>query len=319
MQQVLNGAPEGMTYSLVVPVYRNEENIDALLEAIGSLAEQLGPLFEAIFVVDGSPDRSFAMLRDRLPGMSFRSQLIALSRNFGAFPAIRVGLESSRGRYIAVMSADLQEPPDLVLTFFRELEKNEHDVAFGIRNARDDPWLSTLFSRIFWWTYRRFVIPDIPKGGVDIFAVQAHFRDDLLRLEEANSSLLAQLFWLGGRRLNVAYSRRRREHGRSAWTFRKKFRYLSDSIFSFTDLPVRALTILGASGLVLAMTFGAFILAAKVSGLIEVPGYAGTLLTVLFFGALNTFGIGIVGTYAWRAFENTKHRPLAIVQSRSYH
>ncbi len=316
MQRVLIDTDGGPKYSLVVPVYRNEQNIPALLDAIRGLSAKLGPRFEAIFVVDGSPDRSYAMLRKMLPDAGMHSQLIALSRNFGAFAAIRVGLGYARGSHIAVMSADLQEPPDLILTFFEELEKGKHDVAFGVRTARQDPWASKVFSKIFWSIYRRTVMPDVPEGGVDIFALQAGFRDELLRLEESNSSLLSQLFWLGGERLMVGYERRHRVHGKSAWTFSKKVRYLSDSVFSFTNLPIRAMTLLGALGLACAAALMMVTLFAKLTGLIEVPGYAGIVLAILFFGALNTFGIGIVGTYAWRAFENTKRRPLAIVQSR---
>lgn len=316
MQPLLSPGQDGIAYSLVIPVYGNEANIPPLLEALSGLAGTLGPGFEVVFVVDGSPDRSHALLRDALPAAPHRSQLVALSRNFGAFPAIRTGLGLARGRYIAVMSADLQEPPELVLDFFRELEQGEYDVAFGVRTARDDPWPAALMSRVFWWFYRRMVMRDVPEGGVDIFALRDGFRDELLGLEESNSSLLAQLFWLGGRRLMVDYRRRRREHGTSAWTLAKKFRYLSDSVFSFTDLPIKAMLVLGAAGLAGAGVLGAITLVAKVSGVIPVPGYAGMLLAILFFGALNMFGIGIVGTYAWRAYENTKRRPLSLIQSR---
>lgn len=302
--------------SLVVPIYGNEGSIDALLEAIKGIHEALDHRLEAIFVVDGSPDRSYARLHDKLEaGVTFPAQLINLSRNFGAFSAIRVGLENARGDYIAVMAADLQEPPELAMEFHRVLKEGAHDVAFGVRAARNDPWLSSLASNIFWGTYRRFVMQDIPKGGVDIFAMTAKFRDRLLMLNESNTSLLAQLFWLGGRRAFVPYVRRKREHGKSGWTMRKKLRYLSDSIFAFTDLPVRILISIGLVVLVIASALTIITLTAKILGLASVPGYAGTILTVLFFGAFNSLSIGVVGAYAWRAFENTKARPLAIVQS----
>lgn len=301
--------------SLVVPVYGNEASIDALLKAIASIRQRCESGFEAVFVVDGSPDRSYALLHERLPQAGFPSQLISLSRNFGAFSAIRVGLEKARGNVIAVMAADLQEPPELVLGFHDALKNNAHDVAFGVREGRSDPWPSRLASNAFWSLYRRLVMRDIPKGGVDIFAVTARFRDRLLALGESNTSLLAQLFWLGGRRSFIGYERRSREHGKSAWTLRKKMRYLSDSIFAFTDLPVRILIALGVVAMSIAIVLSVVTLAAKLSGLVPVPGYTGTMLTVLFFGAFNSLALGVVGTYAWRAFENTKGRPLAVIQS----
>ena len=301
--------------SLVVPIYGNEASIDELLAAIRKLRADVDGGFEAVFVVDGSPDRSYALLHDRLPTAGFSAQLISLSRNFGAFSAIRVGLEYARGKVIAVMAADLQEPPELITSFLAALEDGDKDVAFGVRIGRNDPPLSGLASSVFWSVYRRFVMPDIPKGGVDIFALTDRFRDRVIGLRESNTSLLAQLFWLGGRRAFVPYERRERLHGKSGWTLRKKMRYLADSIFAFTDLPVRILIGLGVLAMSVAAILAVAVLIAKVSGLVEVPGYAATMLTILFFGAFNSLGLGVVGAYAWRAFENTKSRPLALVQT----
>ncbi len=301
--------------ALVVPIYGNEGSIDDLLQAVDHIAHSVEGSFEAIFVVDGSPDRSYALLREKLPTCRFRSQLASLTRNFGAFPAIRAGLELSRSDLTAVMAADLQEPPELVINFWNAFVDDSYDVAFGVREARNDPMGSKLASTLFWEVYRRLVIKDIPKGGVDIFAVSRDFRERLLRLNESHSSLLAQLFWLGGKRAFVSYQRRERQHGKSGWTLTKKLRYLSDSVFAFTDLPVRMLTALGLVALAVTALLGVLIVAAKFSGLVPVPGYAGTMLTILFFGALNSLGLGIVGTYAWHAFENTKARPLSIIQS----
>jgi len=313
MQQFLT--PE---LSVVIPVYGNEGSIPSLLAALADIRQRTTTAFEAVFVVDGSPDQSYARLRDLLPQAGFAAQLITLSRNFGAFSAIRVGLEHAKGGAIAVMAADLQEPPELVVKFHEVLATGTVDIAMGVRESREDPGLSKIASSTFWALYRRFVMPDIPKGGVDIFALTAGMRDRLLRLNESNTSLLAQLFWLGGRRSFVPYQRLRRQHGKSAWTLKKKLRYLSDSVFAFTDLPVRLLMALGTIALAAAVALSMFILAAKLSGLVPVPGYAGTMVTILFFGALNSLGLGVVGAYAWRTFENTKARPLAILQSQEF-
>jgi glycosyltransferase involved in cell wall biosynthesis len=299
-------------YSLVIPVYRNAGSIDALLKAVGAMQLKLENRLETVFVVDGSPDDSHAQLRNRLPNSGLRAKLILLSRNFGAFAAIREGLLHARGEFAAVMAADLQEPPELVLEFFRRLEQDEGDVAFGIREARHDPWSSRLTANTFWWFYRHFVQQDVPVGGVDVFAVTRRFLNQLTVLGEANGSLLGLLFWMGGRRIFVPYTRRERAHGKSAWTFGKKFTYLLDSIFAFTDAPIRLLLACGAAGIGLATVFGMVVLVARLAGLVVVPGYAGTMLAVLFFGGLNALGLGLVGNYAWRAYENTKQRPLSI-------
>jgi glycosyltransferase involved in cell wall biosynthesis len=304
-------------HSLVIPVYRNADSIPNLLTVIGGLYKALNGQLETLFVVDGSPDHSHALLEELLPATGLRARVILLSRNFGAFAAIRCGLEHARGDYIAVMAADLQEPPELILEFFSALHSKPIDVVFGQRLARSDPGLGKFASRLFWWLYRKFVQPDVPAGGVDIFAITASFRDRLIRLSEANSSLLGLLFWMGGRRLFIGYERRERQHGKSAWTLKKKITYLLDSIFAFSDLPVRVLMAAGLFGLVLAIGLAGIVLIMRLASSYVVPGYAGTMLTILFFGALNTFGIGIIGNYAWRAYENTKQRPLNIVLAQT--
>lgn len=298
-------------FSLVIPVYKNEGSIPDLLRAIEKLHRQLQP-FEAVFVVDGSPDRCYELLKKQLPQQSFPSQLLLLSRNFGSFAAIRQGLAAAKGNYFGVMAADLQEPPELIIEMAAQLRTNHYDVAIGEREQRDDPFMQRLPAQLFWGAYRRYVVSDMPIGGVDIFACNRAFRDQLLQLEERHSSLVAQVFWMGFRRIAVPYHRQAREHGKSAWTFHKKVSYLMDSIFSFTDLPIRLLIRIGGMGSLLFGLIALFILFARLSGSIYVPGYAALMVSISFLGSLNLLGLGIVGSYAWRTYENTKARPLAI-------
>lgn len=298
--------------TLVIPVYKNEGSLPDLLNAIEGLNSKLAGDFEAVFVIDGSPDRCYEILRDQLPKQMFESQLVLLSRNFGSFAAIRVGLQAGKGERFAVMAADLQEPPELVLEMNTQLLLGQHDVVLGVREARDDPFLSRLASKTFWNLYRRYVVSEIPEGGVDVFGCNKAFRDTLLTLDERHSSLIAQIFWLGYRRKTISYNRLKREHGKSAWTFSKKVNYMMDSIFAFTDLPIRLLTRLGGITTILAAAFGIAVTIARLLGLITVSGYAMTINVIVFLGAANLLGLGIVGSYAWRTYENTKARPLAI-------
>lgn len=302
-------------FSVVVPVYKNEASIEALLDALAELESQMPSQLEAVFVVDGSPDRSAELLQRDLPRMSYRSQLLLLSRNFGAFAAIRAGLAHARGEAIAVMAADLQEPPKLILDIRDRLASGAYDVVVGRRDGRGDPLVQRLLSGLFWSFYRRLVQRDVPRGGVDVFGCTKEFCEKLLSLEEANSTLIGLLFWLGYRRCEVGYLRRPRRSGRSAWSFSRRLRYLLDSTFAFTDLPVRLLSAVGLLGMALALLLGAIVFTARIAGYQEVPGYAATVLTVLFFGGLNSFGLGLLGEYVWRTFENTKRRPEFLVRS----
>jgi polyisoprenyl-phosphate glycosyltransferase len=305
-------------FSLVIPVYANQGSIPLLLEAVAELDASLDHQLEAVFVVDASPDRSHDVLASGLPARDFAWKLLLLSRNFGSFNAIRAGLEHGTGPYFAVMAADLQEPPELALEFFRVLEGGTADVVVGTRRTRSDPSLARSASRFFWGFYRRFVQKEMPAGGVDMFGCNEQFRDQLLALPESNSSLVGLIFWLGFRRVEIPYDRRTREHGESAWTFKRKLRYLADSIFSFTDFPIRLLALAGVLGIFASVVVSASVIVARLAGWINVPGYAATVLVISFLGALNCFGLGVIGSYVWRAYENTKGRPQVIVmQERS--
>jgi len=297
--------------SLVIPVYGNSGTIERLVETVAGIEAQVEGGLETIFVVDGSPDDSRAKLLATLPGTGLEARVVEHSRNFGSFAAIRTGMSVARGSRIAVMAADLQEPPELVVQFLRRLASGEVDVVAGQRASRDDR--GDTASKTYWNLYRRFVMPDIPAGGVDMFACTDDVRDVVCSLESVHTSLVAQLFWVGFRRELVPYDRLP-SPGPSGWTFRRKLRYLSDSVFAFTDLPVRALWLIGLAGLALGFVVAAAVLIARVSGAIDVPGYSATVLVIVLFGSLNMVGLGIIGSYVWRAYETVKGRPGAIVR-----
>ncbi len=298
--------------SLVVPIYRNEENIDDLVAVLDDFHERYGERFEAVLVVDGSPDQSWQLLRAELAARSIPAQLILLARNFGSFLAIRRGLEAASHDITAVMAADLQEPPELIHEFYEALQEDKADLAIGVRTDRDDGWFKKRMSNIYWSLYRRVVFPEVPKGGVDVFACNSTVRSTLLALREHNTSLIGQLFWVGFRRLEVPYERRARTKGKSGWSLRRRFRYMLDSFFAFSDLPIMVLLWMGAAGIALSVVAALLIFGFWLAGRIDVPGYTPTILAVLFIGSLLIAGQGIVGAYVWRASENTKSRPLSV-------
>ena len=303
-------------FSIVIPVYGNEENIPSLIARLSELMAELPADTEVVFVVDGSPDGSYAALAAALPKAKFRSQLLQHSRNFGSFAAIRTGLAAAKGKSIGVMAADLQEPAELMVEFQRVLATGAVDVAVGRRVARNDPALSSMGSRAFWGLYRRTIARDMPPGGVDVFGCSRAVAQGLVQLDEANSSLVAQLYWVGFRRVEIPYSRQEREHGKSQWTFRKRLKYLLDSVFAFTNLPLDLLLLTGVFGTVAVVVVAAVILGFYLTGGITEPGYVPLMLAILFSTFLTITSIGIVGAYVWRVFDNTKRRPSSIVMSR---
>ncbi|WP_197022301.1 glycosyltransferase family 2 protein [Candidatus Blastococcus massiliensis] len=302
-------------YSVVVPVYGNEATLPALVERLEQLATRLDGPLEAVFVVDGSPDGSLLVLRRLLSTAALHSQLVAHSRNFGSFAAIRTGFAAAEGDFVAAMAADLQEPVELVEEFFQALATGEYDVAVGTRAGRDDPRTTMFLSRAFWALYRRSVHREMPAGGVDIFGCTRQVANQLVALDESHSSLVGLLYWLGFRRVEVPYRRAPRPEGKSGWSFKRKMRYFLDSVFSFTDVPVMLLTMIGAVGAVLTVLAGAFLVGARLSGVIDEAGYTPLMLVVLLSTFTLLFGLGVVGSYVWRTYENSKGRPSSVSMS----
>jgi glycosyltransferase involved in cell wall biosynthesis len=305
--------------SIIVPVYRNAASLAALTEELQTLGTKLPCPLEVVFVDDGSPDNSTQILKKLFASkqFNFEAKLIRLSRNFGSFNAIRAGLDNAGGQYLAVMAADLQDPPEAILSFLEKLLQGECDVVLGTRqNRRNDPWLTRATSHLFWGCYRRLVQKEMPSGGFDLFACTAQARDVLSNLRESRSSLVGMVLWAGFRRAAVPYERRLRTHGKSAWSFTRRVRYVFDSAFSFSNLPITCLLVGGAVGITLSIMYLVLVMVLTLCGRITQPGFPTLAGLITVFGGANLFALGILGEYAWRAYENTKGRPNFVVMSR---
>lgn len=300
-------------WSVVVPVYGNRDSLPTLIDRLIELAQSREGRLEAVFVVDGSPDDSLQVLRRELAGGRLQSQVLSLSRNFGSFSAIRAGLAVAQGDFIAVMAADLQEPADVVASFFDSLAADECDIAVGERIGRDDPAASALASRLYWRFYQRFINPEIPTGGIDVFGCTREIAGRLVSFPETRTSLIGLLYWIGFRRKSFPYWRQPRHSGRSGWTFRRKLRYLFDSIYAFTDLPIVLLQVLGLGGVILSMLTGLIVFVGWLAGAVRQPGYTPLMIVIAGSTSAMLLAMGVVGSYVWRAYENSKNRPLELV------
>lgn len=309
---------DGIRYSVIVPVYGNRDSIPELIARLAALLGARKGGAEAVFVVDGSPDDSLEYLRTTLAETPLPAQLISLSRNFGSFSAIRAGLSYARGDYVGVMAADLQEPPEILEAFFDSLEAGECDIALGQRVGRADPLVSSLASKAYWGLYRRFVNGEIPRGGVDVFGCTAEIAARISTFGETHTSLIGLLYWIGYRRKLFPYSRQARRHGESGWTFGRKLRYLLDSIYAFTDLPILILQAIGLIGMVGSTLVGVFVFISWLLGNIREPGYTPLMIVLLASTSAILLGLGVVGSYVSRAYENSKGRPVTLVASHEF-
>ena len=209
---------------------------------------------------------------------------------------------------MAAIVADLQEPPELVEEFRRVLHSGEADIVMGRRTGRIDPSGSLWLSSLFWRLYRRFVVSDMPAEGVDVFACTRQVRDELLALREANSNLIALLFWLGFRRTFVPYERRARMEGRSAWTLGRKVRYAVEASSTSPTFPSRRCCCWGAPGPSRTRRERDRLRRLGL-GRIPVLGVHAADAGDRFLRRPDALGLGIIGHYLWTLPANSRGRP----------
>jgi len=300
-------------FSVVVPIYGNQDSLVPLVERLVGMSQRRGDVLEGVFVVDGSPDESLSILRTLLAGGGLEAQVLSHSRNFGSASAVRSGLAVARGDYVAVMAADLQEPVEVVESFFDLLEAGECDIALGQRIGRDDDASSATMANLYWRFYQRFINREIPTGGVDVFGCTRAIAQRIVAFPETHTSMIALLYWLGYRRRYVEYHRQARHSGHSGWTFRRKLRLLYDSVFAFTDLPIILLQAIGFAGTILSLLIAAIVFFGWLFGAIKQPGYTPIMIAIAGSTSALLLGLGVVGSYVWRTYENSKRRPLELV------
>ena len=299
--------------SIVVPVFKNEESIDRLLNRVTSLASSLVGDVEAIFVVDGSPDSSLSLLQTSLPNTTFDSKIILLSRNFGAFSAIRAGLREADGTATVVMAADLQEPISLIEELLGLVVKDGVDVAVGVREARKDSFVSRFLSSSFWRFFNRLTTLEMPKGGVDIFALSCDARQKINEFEESSTSLWGLIYWIGFKRQEVSYLREKRAEGVSSWSLRKRINYAKDSITAFSEIPLSIFLWSGVIGALVSLLLVVVLIVRLFMNQNDDVSRQLVSIGLLFVVSYLMSGLGLLGTYLWRVSDNVRKRPDSII------
>lgn len=302
-----------MKISIVIPVYYNKENLDILYNDIKEkVIDKIDYEYEIIMVDDGSKDGSYEKMQE-IALRDSNIRIFHLSRNFGSHAAILCGLEKCTGNCAIIKAADIQEPTELILQMVDNW-KQGNNVVIALRQAREEGKSQTLFANLYYWLIRKTALPNMPKGGFDVYLLDRKVINVLSSLDEKNSALTGQILWSGFRTGYVSYVRKAREIGTSRWTFKKKLRLVSDTLFSFSTLPIKLVSIIGAISFFGALLWAVLEFVFKLIGLIEVSGW-----TTLFIFNLLSFGIimmtlGIFGEYLWRIFDASRNRPPYIVE-----
>lgn len=305
-----------MKVSIVIPVYYNQDNLRPLYKDIQEkLYTHAEYEWEIVMVNDGSLDNSYEVMQE-LAATDARLKIISLSRNFGSHAAMLCGLSKCTGDCAVVKAADLQEPTELVLDMVKSWE-NGHNVVLAVREGREESKRQILFANLYYWLVRKTALPNMPKGGFDVYLLDRKVIGVLMALDEKNSALTGQILWSGFKTDKIYYTRLARKIGISRWTLKKKIRLVSDTLFSFSTLPIKIVTIIGTLSFVGSLVWAVFVLYFKLAGMIEVSGW-----TTLFIFNLFSFGVimltlGILGEYLWRVFDASRNRPPYIIEDEN--
>jgi len=300
--------------AVVVPVYQNRESLADLLQQIFSVhAEHASDIdLSVIFVDDGSTDGSWGELTKLHSANPSRVSLIKLSRNFGQVNAILAGYAHASSNAVITMSADLQDPPELLAKMIDKWRSGS-DVVIAHRAQRDDDLLSRIFSRAAYRVARR-AHPDMPKGGFDCMLMSRKALDILLSFPSRHRFLQGDILWLGLPTSFIPYARQARPHGRSTWSFSRKFKYFTDLLLDSSFVPIKAMSRLGFLIAFLGMLYAVIIVFARLANETPWPGWAPIMVTLLIVGGLIMVMLGVIGEYLWRIYDDIKGRPRYIVE-----
>jgi dolichol-phosphate mannosyltransferase len=299
--------------SVVVPVYYNEGSLAPLLDELSAVEARLREQemgLELIFVDDGSGDNSFAELmkiKDRRPA----TKIIKLTRNFGAIHATKTGFRFVTGDCFMNLAADLQDPPDLILKVIEPWQRGSKFV-LAVRSHREDPISAKFFAWIYYMLLRLFVVSDYPRGGFDLALMDKAL---LPYLNNSSKNINTPLFayWLGFKPDTIEYARRRREHGKSRWSFWKRLKLFIDAILGFSIVPIRMISLIGVIVSLLSFAYGFIILFNTLAGHGAVAGFATIVALISFLLGMVIIMLGIIGEYLWRIFDETNKRPEAVI------
>ena len=305
--------------SIVVPCYNEEAALPYFFEEIRRVAEQMermedGLSFEFLFVDDGSRDGTLSLLR-RYAEEDARVRYLSFSRNFGKEAAMYAGLERARGDFVAVMDADMQDPPALLPELYEALCEEEYDCAATRRVTRKgEPPIRSFFARLFYRLINHISDTEIVDGARDFRLMKRRMVDAILSMKEVNRFSKGIFGWVGFRTKWIPFQNVKRVAGETKWSFWKLFRYSVQGILAFSTAPLAIASIVGVLSCLAAFVMTIIIVAKTLLFGDPVGGWPSLVCIVLFLGGVQLFCIGILGQYLAKTYLETKRRPIYILR-----
>lgn len=305
-----------MKYSVVLPVYNEEENLPTLNKRVTKVLSGLKADYEVIFVNDGSNDKTKQLLTS-FNKKNPRIKVVNFSRNFGHQTAVSAGLEYATGEAIAILDADLQDPPEILPKFFAKLEEG-FDVVYAVRKKRKENIFKRFAYSLFYKLLHTIANVNIPLDSGDFCVMTSRMVKTINSFPERNRFVRGLRSWAGFKQMGLEYERDKRFAGESKYDMRKMFKLAFDGIFSFSFIPLQVMFFLGSISLVFSLigSLWAVYMRFFTTAYNRVPGFATTIILIMFVGGLQMFSIGVLGEYLRRVYDEVKQRPLYIIESK---
>lgn len=302
--------------SLIIPIFNEEESIPYLYERVKAIRKNILPdELEILFIDDSSTDNSFNLLYD-ISRHDRQVKIIRFSKNFGSHIACLAGIVNSDGDACAFISADLQDPPELLPALISKW-KGGDEIVFGVRDKeREDNIIIKLFSRIFFFLMKKFALKNMPERGMDVFLIDKKIVDVIKGIKEKNPNIFGLILWTGFKYTEVAYKKEARQRGKSKWTFSKKIKILIDSFVAFSFFPIRLISSVGFLMAFLGFIYACVVVVNRLFFAKPIEGWASLMVVLLVVSGVQMVMLGILGEYLWRNFDESRNRPPFIVSEK---
>ncbi len=301
--------------SIITPCYFNELNIPVYAEKMQN-NEKLFPIdvtFEYVMIDDGSKDNTWKELEIFRAKFPAKVKIIKLVRNFSSTNAVYAGLPYCTGDCNVVISADLQDPPELILKMYENWLKG-FKLVLANRTNRDEPLLQKIVSNTTHAMVKKFGLKNLPQGGFDMNLFDKEIREIIIKMDDKNSFFPFLLMWLGYEFVSIPYVRKKRELGKSTYTLSKKIKAFIDSFVAFSYFPIRMISITGLILGSISFIYGLFVIVGKLLGWVDLSGWTSIMVVILFVSSFQMVALGIIGEYVWRGLDASRKRPNYIIE-----
>ena len=302
--------------SIILLSYQSEKRIEKVFDALNKRMLKENIAFEFIIMDDASTDESHDVAL-KIEKKYENVRAFQLSRNFTSHYSIFAGFSKVQGLCAIALPDDFQVPLDTVVEMYRIWETGEK-VVIPHRDDRDDPIISKIFSNLYYSLMNKLSEVKFPKGGADIFLADTEIINIFNKyIHPKNTSTIVEVLRLGFDPVYLPFNRPVGNNSKSRWTLRKKMRLALDTFFSSSSFPIKFISGLGISSFVLTILLIAYYIAARITGIIEIPGWTLLVITFTFFSGLILLSLGIIAEYVWRIFDEVKARPGYIIKEKN--